>query len=94
MKIIFVFLAILASILATMLIGLLIYNLEIMSIIAGLTFGLVVFYFSKKSSQAKKVIQFTFLVTAIVLAIVAYKFIFDKNDMVNTETLQITKSRF
>ncbi|GAA3589725.1 FUSC family protein [Flavivirga amylovorans] len=94
MKIIFVFLATLASILAIMLLGLLIYNLEIVSSVAGLTFGLLAFYLSKKNGKTKKIVQFAFIFTIVVLVITAYKSIFAKNDIVNPKTLQITRNGF
>lgn len=48
MKKIFIFLAIIALVLAVILSALLIYNLAIIPSIIGLTFGLMAFYLSKK----------------------------------------------
>ncbi len=48
MKKIFVFLIIMALVLAIILLGVLIYNLDVIPGILGLIFGLIAYYLSKK----------------------------------------------
>ncbi|MDO5970059.1 FUSC family protein [Flavivirga aquimarina] len=94
MKKTFIFLTITALVLAILLSVLLIYNLTIIPSIIGLIFGLVVFHFSKKSVQIKKIIQFAFLLIIIALTITIYKSIYTQIEITNTETLEITKNKF
>lgn len=88
MKRIFTILALIASILAIILAVLPVSNLAIIPAIAALIFGTGAFYFSKRTGQVKKIIQFTFLLTSIALAIAIYKAIFDTTVVAETKTLE------
>ncbi|GAA3568357.1 FUSC family protein [Snuella lapsa] len=81
-------LAIITSFLAIILSVLPVSNLAIFPAIAALVFGLIAFYFSKKSGHVKKIIQFTFLLTIIALSITIYKAIFTTIEVADTETLE------
>ncbi len=87
MKKIFTILAIITSVLAITLSVLPISNLAVFPAAAALIFGLFAFYLSKKSGQVKKIIQFTFLLTIIALAITTYKAIFTEVEVSNTKEL-------
>ncbi len=87
MKKIVTILAIITSILAIIIAVLPVSNLAIFPAIAALVFGLGAFYLSKKSGQVKKIIQFTFLLTIIALAVTTYKAIFNTTELGNTDTL-------
>ena len=87
MKKVFTILAIITSILAIILSVLPVSNLAVFPAITALIFGLVAFYLSKKSGQVKKIIQFTFLLTIIALAITTYKAVFSTTELGNTDTL-------
>lgn len=87
MKKAFTILAITTSILAIILSVLPVSNLAIFPAIASLIFGLGAFYLSKKSGQVKKIIQFSFLLTIIALALTTYKAIFQTTQLGNTDTL-------
>ena len=93
MKKLFTILAITASILAIILSVLPVSNLAIIPAIAALIFGLVAFYLSKKSGQVKKIIQFTFLLTIIALAITVYKAIFTETEVASTKDLEATETK-
>lgn len=80
-------LAITTSILAIILSVLPVSNLAIFPALASLIFGLGAFYLSKKSGQVKKIIQFSFLLTIIALALTTYKAIFQTTQLGNTDTL-------
>ncbi|WP_396601491.1 FUSC family protein [Algibacter sp. R77976] len=88
MKKLFTILALIASIFAVIFSVLPISNLAIFPAIAALIFGLIAFYLSKKSGQIKKIIQFTFLLTIVALAVTTYKSIFTKTEVVNTELIE------
>ena len=91
MKKLFTILAIIASILAVILSVLPVSNLAIVPAIAALLFGLIAFYLSKKSGQVKKIIQFSFLLTIMALAITIYKAVFTETEVANTEILEATE---
>ena len=80
-------LAIITSILAIILSVLPVSNLAVLPAIAALIFGLAAFYLSKKSGQIKKIIQFSFFLTIIALAITTYKAIFNTTELGNTDSL-------
>jgi predicted membrane protein len=91
MKKLFTILAIIASILAVILSVLPVSNLAIVPAIAALLFGLIAFYLSKKSGEVKKIIQFSFLLTIMALAITIYKAVFTETEVANTEVLEATE---
>ena len=80
-------LAIITSILAILLSVLPISNLAIIPAIAALICGLIAFYLSKKSGQVKKIVQFTFLLTAVALVITIYKAVFNTTEIADTQEL-------
>lgn len=88
MKKIFTILAIIASVLAIMLSVLPLSNLAIIPSIIALICGLIAFYLSKKSGEIKKIIQFSFLLTIIALALTTYKSLFNTVEVTNTEALE------
>ncbi|MBC3759595.1 FUSC family protein [Hyunsoonleella sp. SJ7] len=87
MRQLFTILALITSILAIILSVLPVSNLAIFPAVAALVFGLLAFYFSKKTGKVKKIIQFTFFLTIIALALTTYKSIFTKTEIGNTEAL-------
>lgn len=87
MKQLFTILAIITSVFAIVLSVLPISNLAIIPSVAALIFGLIAFYLSKKAGHVKKIIQFTFFLTIIALAISTYKSIFTETEVGNTEEL-------
>mgnify|MGYP000085433040 CR=1 FL=1 len=94
MKRLFTILAITASVLAIILSVLPVSNLAIIPAIFALICGLAAFYLSKKSGQAKKIIQFTFFLTIIALAITTYKSLFNTIEVANTETLEAKEAEY
>jgi ABC-type cobalamin transport system permease subunit len=88
MKRLFTILALIASILSVILSVLPISNLAIIPGIGALLFGLIALYLSKKTGEVKKIIQFTFLLTIISLALVTYKAIFTKTEVTNNQELK------
>ena len=93
MKKLFTILALIASIFAILFSVLPISNLAIIPAVAALIFGIIAFYLSKKEGSVKKIIQFTFLLTIMALAIVTYKSIFTKTEVANTEAIEATESK-
>lgn len=93
MKKLFTILALIASIIAVIFSVLPISNLAIFPAIAALIFGLVAFYLSKKTGQVKKIIQFTFLLTIVALAVTTYKSIFTATEVANTEAIEATETK-
>lgn len=92
MKQIFIVLAVIAAIFATLLSVLPASNLAIFPAVAALVFGLISFYLSKKGGQVKKIIQFTFLLTIVALSLTVYKAIFHTSKVANTEELNIKET--
>ena len=88
MKKLFTILALLVAILSVIIAVLPISNLAIFPAITALLFGLIAFYLSKKTGHVKKIIQFTFLLTIISLALTTYKAIFSKTEIANTQELK------
>ncbi|RED48209.1 FUSC family protein [Seonamhaeicola aphaedonensis] len=93
MKKLFTVLAIIASFLAIILAVLPVSNLAIIPSILALVFGLLAFYLSKKTGQVKKIIQFTFFLTIIALAITTYKALFSITEVADTQELKATESQ-
>ncbi|MFH4965527.1 FUSC family protein [Gaetbulibacter sp. M235] len=88
MKRLFTILALTAAIISVILSVLPVSNLAILPAIASLIFGLIAFYLSKKTGEVKKIIQFTFLLTIISLAITTYKAVFTKTEVTNNTELK------
>jgi len=88
MKRLFTILAMTAAIISVILSVLPVSNLAILPAIASLLFGLTAFYLSKKTGEVKKIIQFTFLLTIISLAITTYKAVFTKTEVTNNTELK------
>ena len=93
MKKLFTLLAIIASILAIILAVLPVSNFAVFPSIAALVFGLIAFYLSKKSGRVKKIIQFSFLLTIMALAIIIYKAIFTETTVADTKALEATETK-
>jgi predicted PurR-regulated permease PerM len=93
MKRLFTILALTASLFAVIFAVLPISNLAIFPAIAALIFAGIAFYLSKKAGHVKKVIQFSFLLTIAALALTAYKFIFTKTEVTNTEVIEATENK-
>ncbi|WP_248723311.1 FUSC family protein [Seonamhaeicola sp. ML3] len=91
MKKLFTILAIITSVLAIILAVLPVFNLAIIPSIFALIFGLLAFYFSKKTGQVKKIIQFTFLLTTMALVLTIYKAIFNTSEVADTTGLEATE---
>lgn len=87
MKRLFTILALITAILALILSVLPVSNLAIFPAALALIFGLIAFYLSKKSGQVKKIIQFSFLLTIMALAVTTYKALFNETEVGNTEIL-------
>ena len=84
MKKIFTILATTSGAIAIIFSVLPISNLAIFPAALALIFCGLAFYLSKKAGEAKKIIQFTFLLTLCALSITAYKAFFSKYVVVNT----------
>ncbi|MCF8272735.1 MAG: FUSC family protein [Flavobacteriaceae bacterium] len=89
MKRLFTILAMVAAILSVILSVLPVSNLAILPAIVSLIFGLTAYYLSKKTGEVKKIIQFTFLLTIISLALTTYKAIFTKTEVTNNQELKV-----
>ncbi|MEN3322343.1 FUSC family protein [Mariniflexile soesokkakense] len=94
MKKIFTILTITTSILATIISVLPISNLAVFPAALAFIFGVTAFYISKKTGEVKKIIQFSFLLTACALSIVTYKAFFIKTEVVNTKILNEKEAQF
>lgn len=93
MKRLFTILAFIASLFAIIFSVLPISNLAVIPAVASVLFGLIAYYLSKKTGTVKKIIQFTFLLTIIALAITTYKSIFNTTEVVNTEAIEATENK-
>ncbi|XCF07564.1 FUSC family protein [Tamlana crocina] len=93
MKKLFTILAVAASILAIILAVLPVSNLAVFPSIAALIFGLAAFYLSKKTGKVKKIIQFSFLLTIMALALTTYKAIFTETEVANTDDLNAKETQ-
>lgn len=91
MKKLFTILALIAAIFAILFSVLPISNLAIFPALAALIFGLIAFYLSKKTGEVKKIIQFTFILTGVALAVTTYKYLFSTTEVANTETIEATE---
>ncbi|GAA4300783.1 FUSC family protein [Aestuariibaculum suncheonense] len=87
-------LAVIASIFAVIFSVLPISNLAIFPGIAALLFAGGAFYLSKKAGEVKKLVQFSFLLTIIALALTSYKAIFTTTEVENTDELQAKEEEF
>ena len=94
MKKLFTILALIAAILAIILAVLPVSNLAIFPSVAALIFGLLAYYFSKKSGEVKKLVQFSFLLTTAALVLMIYKAVFTETEVSNTKTLDAKESQF
>ncbi|GAA4281731.1 FUSC family protein [Gaetbulibacter aestuarii] len=94
MKKLFTILALIAAILAIILAVLPVSNLAVIPSIAALIFGVLAFYFSKKSGEVKKLVQFSFLLTTAALVLVVYKALFTETEVSSTETLDAKETQF
>jgi len=94
MKKAFTILAIIASVLAIIFAVLPISNLTVLPAITALIFGAIAFYLSKKMGEVKKIIQFSFILTSLALAISTYKAFFTKTEVANTEVLDAKETQF
>lgn len=93
MKRLFIVLALITSILATIFAVLPISNLAVIPAIAALIFGLIAFYLSKKTGEVKKIIQFTFLLTIVALSLSIYKAVFTTTEVAETKTLETKETQ-
>ncbi len=88
MRSLFIVLGVIAAVIAVILSVLPVSNLAFIPAISALIFGLVAFYFSKANRQAKKTIQFIFLLTIIALSITTYKSVYSTSEVSIDATLQ------
>lgn len=88
MKKTFTILAIITSVIAIIISVLPLSNLAIIPCVIALICGWVAYYLSKKSGEVKKIIQFTFLLTLIALAISTFKSFFNTVEVKNTKALE------
>jgi hypothetical protein len=90
MKQLFIILGLVAAIATTILSVLPIFDLAIFPGIAALILASIAYYFSKKTGNVNKSIQFIFLLTIIALSLSIYKTFFNKSEIeANTEELII-----
>jgi predicted membrane protein len=94
MRKLFTILAVIAASLAILLAVLPVSNLAIFPSIAAFIFGLIAFYYSKKTGEVKKIIQFTFLLTIMALSITTYKALFTTTEVANTDVLDEKETKF
>ena len=88
MKRLFTILAVISAFFAIVFSVLPISNLAVFPAIAAFLFGLIAFYFSKKTGEVKKLIPFTFFLTICALSITTYKAIFNEPEVINTEVFE------
>lgn len=88
MKRLFTILGMITAILAIILSVLPLSNLAVFPAVAALLFVLIAFYLSKKNGQIKKIIQFTFFLAVISLAITTYKALFNTSKVTNNQELK------
>ena len=93
MQKLFIVLAFIAAILATIFAVLPISNLAVIPAILALILGSIAFYLSKKTGAVKKIIQFTFLLTIAALSVTIYKAIFTTTEVAETETLDAKETQ-
>ena len=93
MKKLFTILAFIASLFAIIFSVLPISNLAVIPAVAAMFFGLIAYFLSKKAGKVKKIIQFTFLLTIIALAITTYKSVFNTTEVANTEAIEATENK-
>lgn len=93
MKNLFTFLALITSVFAIIFSVLPISNLAIFPALAALLFGILAFYFSKKTGNVKKIIPFTLILTGMALGITTYKSVFTKTEVINTEAIEAKEEK-
>ena len=94
MKKAFTIFALLAAALAIIMAVLPISNLAIIPAIVAIIFGVIAFYLSKKTAEPKKIIQFTFLLTFVALALSGYKAFFTTTVVANTDIIDAKEIQF
>lgn len=94
MKKAFTILAIIMSVLAIIMAVLPLSNLAILPAIAAIIFGATAFYLSKKTGTPKKIIQFTFILTFVALALSGYKAFFITTKVANTDVIDAKEIQF
>ena len=94
MKKAFTIFALIAAALAIIMAVLPISNLAIIPAIAAIIFGVIAFYLSKKTGEPKKIIQFTFLLTFVALALSGYKAFFTTTVVANTDIIDAKEIQF
>ncbi|HMQ44747.1 FUSC family protein [Mariniflexile maritimum] len=87
-------LAIIASVLAIIFAVLPISNFAVFPAVIAIIFGLAAYYLSKRTGEVKKIIQFSFILTSLALAISTYKAYFTKTEVANTEVLDAKETQF
>ncbi|WMI64880.1 FUSC family protein [Aestuariibaculum sp. YM273] len=87
-------LAVVASVFAIIFSVLPISNLAIFPAIAALLFAGGAFYLGKKTGEIKKLVQFSFLLTIMALAVTTYKAAFTVTEVENTEALEAKEEEF
>ena len=94
MKKAFTIFALIAAALAIIMAVLPISNLAIIPAIAAIIFGVIAFYLAKKTGEPKKIIQFTFLLTFVALALSGYKAFFTTTVVANTDIIDAKEIQF
>ena len=94
MKKVFTILAITTSAIAILLAILPISNFVIFPAIIAIISGVIAYILSKKTGQPKKIIQFTFLLTAVALSLSAYKAFFTVTKVANTDVIDAKEIQF
>jgi hypothetical protein len=94
MKKILTFLAVITSALAILLAVLPVSNFVIFPAIIAIISGVIAYILSKKTGQPKKIIQFTFLLTAVALSLSAYKAFFTVTKVANTDVIDAKEIQF
>lgn len=94
MKKVFTILAIITSALAILIAVLPISNFAIFPAIIAIISGVFAYMLSKKNGQPKKIIQFTFLLTAVALSLSAYKAFFTVTKVANTDVIDAKEIQF
>ncbi|WP_242158597.1 FUSC family protein [Aestuariivivens sediminis] len=86
-------LAIVCSVLTAIFAVLPLSNLAVIPALAALVFGLIAFYWSRKTGEVKKIIPFTFLLTGVALCFTIYKAVFTSTEVAETTALEAKESQ-
>ncbi|MGB1309351.1 MAG: FUSC family protein, partial [Oceanihabitans sp.] len=89
MKKIITILALIIAIIAIVLAALPAYNLAYIPALLAFVLGMTAFFMNKKQATSNKMVTLIFLLIGITLALTAYKTIFNKTEVGNTEQLEI-----